>query len=285
VAAALVAPAVVASAPADSAAAPPSFPATPAALLAAIGSAMVLALFTYDGYADAVYLAGETRDPGRALPRALFTALLTITGLYLLANATFLHVLGVERLSRSKFAALDVANAAFGPSGGAVLTAIALIVLLGAVNAYFLSGPRIARVLAEEGLALPALGRVRPSGVPAAATLWIVAVAIAFALTNTFGQLLQITIPIISATTACVAVGLLVQRRRAPDRPRPFRLRGAALVVGLQVAISTGLLVSYVAANPTALLIDALAVLIGLAVYGGMRRWWRQPGGCAGGDG
>lgn len=247
-------------------------PATVPLLLVAIGGAMREVIFSYDGYADVVYVAGETRDPGRALPRALFTALATITGLYLLANATFVHVLGVQGLAASKFPALDVARAAFGDAGGIVLTIVAAVVLLGAVNAYFLTGPRIARILAEEGLALPVLGRVSDAGSPIAATLGIAVLAIGFALTNTFDQLLAVTVPIISATTALVAAGLLVQRVRAPARARPFRVPGAWVVVGLQIALGVGLLLSFLAGSPWALAIDAGALAVGTAVYAGLRR-------------
>ncbi|HEU4418131.1 MAG TPA: APC family permease, partial [Planctomycetota bacterium] len=245
------------------------FPGTPGLLFAALGGAMVAVLWTYDGYADAVYLAGETRDPGRALPRALLTALVTITGLYLLANATFLYVLGVEGLanSSSRFAALDVSRRAFGDAGGTVLTVIAVVVLFGAVNGYFLTGPRIGRLLAEEGLALPAFGQVGESGAPVLGTCWMIVVSIAFALTNSFNELLEITVPVIAATTILVAMGLLVQRVRAPERARPFRVRWAGVVVGLQVALGVVLLSSFVAANPKALAIDAAGLLVGLLVY------------------
>lgn len=249
-----------------------AMPASFLLLVAALGAAMRNVIFTYDGYADAVYVAGETKDPGRALPRALFTALLTITGLYLLANATFLHVLGVQGLAASKFPALDVARAAFGDTGGVVLTVVAVIVMFGAVNAYFLTGPRIARVLAEEGLAMPLFGRVSDAGSPVAATIGIAVIAIGFVLTQTFDELLSITVPIIAATTALVAAGLLVQRRRAPDRLRPFRVPAAWLVVGLQIALGIGLLVAFLADKPKALAIDAAALAVGVGVYFVVRR-------------
>jgi APA family basic amino acid/polyamine antiporter len=275
VAAALAAPAAataIGATTASSGSPATAFPATTWALLAAAGGAMSNVIFSFDGYADGVYMAGETRQPGSAMPRALLTSVVTISCLYLLANVTFLHVLGVDGLAHSKLAALDVAQRAFGAAGGTALTAIALIVMLGAINAYFLTGPRIARVLAEERLALPVLGHVPESGAPVAAILWIVAVSIAFALTNTFGRLVDVTVPIISATTGLVAVGLLVQRARAPERVRPFRLRFAGVVVGLQVAIIAALLVSYVVKDPAALAIDAGALLVGLLVYLAVRR-------------
>jgi APA family basic amino acid/polyamine antiporter len=266
VAAAFVAPRAAATAPAA------PLPSDVWPLVAALGTAMLAVVFTYDGYADAVYLAGETRDPGRTLPRVLLTALLSITGLYLLANVTFVRVLGVEGLAASTFPALDVARAAFGPAGGAMLTGIALVVLASAINGYFLTGPRIGRLLAEEGLATELLGRVPASGAPLFGTLWIMAVSIAFALTNTFDELLAITVPIITATTVLVAVGLLLQRVRAPDRPRPFRVRCAPLVVGLQIAIGLALLASFAAAQPRALAVDAGALALGLGVHAALAR-------------
>jgi amino acid transporter len=255
------------AAPAPVPTSPPPFPAAWTALVAAVGGAMTSVIFSYDGYADAVYLAGETRDPGRALPRALFVALVTITGLYLLANATFLAVLGVGGLAQSRFAALDVASHAFGDVGATVLTVVAVVVLVGAVNGYFLTGPRIGRLLAEEGLAVRAFGSVPESGAPIAGTVWIVLAGVGFALTNTFRELLEFTVPIIAATTALVAIGLLVQRVKAPERPRPFRVRWAWAVVGLQVTIGMALLASFVLANPWALAIDAGALAVGLVVY------------------
>lgn len=253
-------------------AAPKTMPATFGTLVAAIGAAMTSVIFSYDGYADAVYVAGETKDPGRALPRALFTALAVITGIYLLANATFVHVLGVQGLATSKFPALDVVQRAFGDGGGVLLQVIAIVVLLGSVNAYFLSGPRIARILAEEGLAMPVLGRVGASGSSIASILLIAALAMGFALTNKLQQLFDITVPIMAATTALVAAGLLVQRHRAPDRPRPFRVPAAPLVVGLQVLIGMALLASFLASNAYAIAIDVGALAVGAVAYEVVKR-------------
>jgi len=250
----------------------PTMPTEPLLLFAAIGAAMKNVLFSYDGYADAVYMAGETENPGKALPRALFVSLLTITGLYVAANATFLAVLGTDGLATSKFAALDVAERAFGNAGSIALAIVAMVILLGAANSYFLTGPRIARVLAEDGLAPDAVGRMTERGAPPAAILLVLVMALAYLATGSFDHLLSITIPIISATVALVAIGLLVQRRRAPDRVRPFRVPFAPLVVALQVALGVFLVSGYVADNPEAVAIDVAALLLGLCAFPFMRR-------------
>lgn len=264
--------AVPAEAAGNTSATATAFPATPFLLVAAVGAAMKNVLFSYDGYADAVYMAGETEQPEKAMPRALFASLITITGLYVVANATFLWVLGTDGLAHSKFAALDVAQRAFGPSGSAILTVVAAVILLGAANAYFLTGPRIARLLSEEGLAPRALGRVPESGAPPFATALVLVAALVYLFTGSFDDLISITIPIISATVALVAVGLLVERRRAPDRPRPFRTPCAPLVVALQVALGAFLLFGYVADNPIAVAVDAALLALGLVLYRVTRR-------------
>jgi APA family basic amino acid/polyamine antiporter len=269
VAALVAAPAPVAAVASERAA---RMPTEALALLAAVGAAMKNVLFSYDGYADAVYMAGETENPGKALPRALFVSLLTITGLYVAANATFVHVLGADGLANSKFAALDVAQRAFGADGASLLAVVAMVILLGAANSYFLTGPRIARVLAEDGIAPAALGRMTESGAPPQAVLLVLGMALFYVATGSFDLLLSITIPIISATVALVAIGLLVQRRRAPDRPRPFRVPFAPVVVLLQVAIGVFLVSGYVLDNPEAVAIDAGALLLGLCVFSFMRR-------------
>lgn len=208
-AAAFVAPAVVSES--NSAATSKTaiaLPSTTWGLLAAAGGAMISVIFTFDGYADAVYLSGETKRAESNIPRALFISLAIITALYLFANLAFLASLGAEKMAASKFVALDMVELSFGAPGKVLLTVVASIVMLGAVNSYLLTGPRIARLLAEENLALPAFGKISGAGVPVAATIWLMGISILFALTNSFAELLDFIVPIISLTTICVAAGL-----------------------------------------------------------------------------
>jgi basic amino acid/polyamine antiporter, APA family len=128
-------------------------------------------------------------------------------------------------------------------------------------------------LLAEEGLAAPAFGVVHASGVPIAATLWLVAVSLALLFTNSFEELLELTVPVIWLTNLAVAVGLLVQRRRAPDRPRPFRVPVAPLLVGAQVVVGLGCLasaISYLVGAGKGYLLawDAAGLAFGLVLYG-----------------
>lgn len=241
------------------------------ALAKAFGGAMISVIFTYDGYADAVYLSGETKNPERSVPRALFISLLVITLLYLFANLAFLAAFGAAGMAKSKFVALELVNLAFGPGGARWLSVAATIVMLGAVNSYLLTGPRIARLLAEERLALPAFGRVSGRGVPVAATLWLVGVSLILTFTNSYSELVDFVVPIVSLTTICIAIGLFTERLRNPQRPRPFRVPMILLVVGAQVALGLLLLINGIQylteKHPWLLLADAIALVSGFLLY------------------
>ncbi|MBL8695012.1 MAG: amino acid permease [Planctomycetes bacterium] len=240
---------------------------TPGALLTAFGAAMVPILYTYDGYADAIYLAGETKEPHRAIPKAVLLSLGVITVLYLLTNGVLASTLGAARMAQSKFAALELVEGAFGPWGARALAAVACVVMVGAIHSYFLTGPRIARLLAEERLALPAFGQVNTKGTPVVATLWLMAIAGLLAFTNSFGSLLGYTIPIIWLTNLLIAAGLLVDRWRKPDAARPLRLPLAGLVVGGQLVIGALFFWTEVKNAHWSLVVDGAALVGGYGVY------------------
>ena len=50
---------------------------------------LVWVSLSYSGFNAAIYLAGEARDPGRAVPRAMLAGTAAVTVLYLCLNAVF----------------------------------------------------------------------------------------------------------------------------------------------------------------------------------------------------
>ncbi len=82
---------------------------TGVALLGALAVAFQSVIWSYYGYGDAAKIAEEVVDPGRTLPRVFLFGIAIATGLYLLLNAAFLHVLPFNRLATSVLVAGDVA--------------------------------------------------------------------------------------------------------------------------------------------------------------------------------
>jgi APA family basic amino acid/polyamine antiporter len=188
-------------------------------LVGALAVAFQSVIWTYYGYADAAKIAEEVVDPDRTLPRILLLGIGTAAGLYLLLNAAFLHVLPIETIAGSTLVAGDVAEVLFGARGGAVLTALALLVVLGSVNGNVFVTPRVAFGLARDGLAPSALARVNAGGTPWTAMLFVACVSIGLAATGTFEHLLSLTILLVLLIDGFMVLVLFRLRRQRPDAP------------------------------------------------------------------
>jgi APA family basic amino acid/polyamine antiporter len=211
----------------------------PAAVLA-----LQAVITTYDGWASPVYFAEEFSDPGRDLPRSLIGGVLAVVGLYLLINLALLHVLPLPLLAHASLPAADAARALLGPRGGQLITAVALVALLGLINTVVMAAPRILYGLGRDGLLPAATARVSPGGTPVPALLITAGSAALLVLAGSFerllgmGAFLYVGLPLVGVTA------LLQLRRREPDLPRPFRSWGypltPLLVGGVSLAFLLG---------------------------------------------
>ncbi len=220
---------------------------------------------TYDGWASPAYFAEEFSEPARDLPRSLIGGVLAVLLLYLLINAGLLRVLPLAVLAGSSLPAATAATALIGPAGGLVISAVALVALLGLINTAIMAAPRILYGLSTaELLPLPALSRVNDGGTPAPALLLTTATAAALVLLGNFerllamGAVLYVSLPLIGMAS------LLALRLKEPALPRPFRCWGYPLTPLLIAAGSLAFVVGAVAADPlssvAALALAALAI-------------------------
>jgi amino acid efflux transporter len=117
----------------------------------AVGTAASLLMLSFIGWEAVSHLAGDLPDPARQLPRAIFAALGIVVVLYLgLATAT-IGVLGTEAPSNVPLA--DLMAAGLGAPGRTVTAALAVLLTMGAMNAYVAASVKLAGALAAEGSA------------------------------------------------------------------------------------------------------------------------------------
>ncbi len=118
---------------------------------AAIGTAASLLMLSFIGWEAVSHLAGDLRDPARQLPRAIFAALGIVVVLYLgLAIAT-VGALGTA--SPSKVPLADLMAVGLGAPGRTVTAALAVLLTMGAMNAYVAAAVKLAGALAADGAA------------------------------------------------------------------------------------------------------------------------------------
>ncbi len=230
--------------------------------VAAAVIALQAVITTYDGWASPVYFAEEFSQPERDLPRSLIGGVLAVSGLYLLINAALLHVLPLPQLADSPLPAALAARALVGPAGGAVITAVALLALLGLINTVVMAAPRILFGLGRAGLLPPLTTTLNAGGTPSTALLLTSGSGALLVLAGSFDRLLGLGAVLYVTLPLAGIASLMVLRRREPELPRPFRCWAYPLPPLLVGAVSVAFLAGMAVNDP--LLCATAAILVAL---------------------
>ena len=245
-------------------------PAPAMGLLAGLAAAFIPVLFTVGGWENVNMVAGEVRDPGRLLPRALGLGLGIVIVCYLGANAVYLHALGRDGLAASTAVASDTAMRIIGPAGRTAITVAIMLSILGIVNVILLATPRIFYAMAKDGLFLSFAGRVHPRfGTPHLSILLMGGWAVAL-LFIARGQVNTLVDGVVFADWiffGLAAASIFVLRRTRPDAPRPYRAWGYPLVPGFFVLAAIAAVASAVASAPRTSALGSALLLVGAGIY------------------
>ncbi|HEV8168604.1 MAG TPA: amino acid permease, partial [Pyrinomonadaceae bacterium] len=141
------------------------------ALIMLLGRAMVGPLFAQSAWNNVTFTAGEVRDPGRNLPRALLLGCGIVVTLYLLANLAYVVTLplsGIQSAPQNRVATA-VMQAAIGPRGTIIMAVAIMISTFGCNNGLILAGARVYYAMAHDGLFFKRVDSVNVHHVPAVA--------------------------------------------------------------------------------------------------------------------
>lgn len=201
-------------------------PSNAAAMFIAVVLALQAIITTYDGWYGVIYFAEEFSNPARDIPRSLFGSVLTIIFIYVLVNLALLYTLPLNQMAASELPLADAAQAIFGAYSGQLITALALVSLLGLINAVTMGGPRILYGLSRDGMFSSKGAWVSRNGTPMAALFLTTLAAVLLVLSGTFERLLGMTAFLYVAIYTTGFAALFVLRKREPELPRPFRAWG-----------------------------------------------------------
>ncbi len=212
---------------------------------------LIFVSYCYTGWNGASYVAGDIEDPQRSLPRAIVFGTAIVIALYCGLNAVFalaLPVSDLETLVREhgRDAVKPIAALAARPLfGGASVVAASLgVVLLAALSAMILTGPRVAFAMAREGRLPAILGRLTTHGQsPAMATGFVSLGAIALLWSGRFEQIVFASGVGLALNSLLTVGAVYVLRWRKPTLHRPFRVPGYPLVPAVYLALTVASLV------------------------------------------
>lgn len=184
----------------------------------AIGAGAFLAFYAFLGFEDMVNVAEEVRDPSRNLPRAIVTALVVSTALYLFVGLAAIASLPLETLSASTAPLATVAEA-HGLSAR-FMAVIALVAITNGALIQMIKSSRVLYGMAMLGNAPRSCGSVSPrTNTPLFATIVVTSLVLGLALALPTVDLAWLTSLVTLAIFATVNAALWHLKRSTPQPP------------------------------------------------------------------
>ena len=156
----------------------------------AIEGVSLAALYALVGFEAATIPAGETREPRRAIPRALLLTVAGVTLLYVLVQLAY----SASGIGESDAPLAELAAQSLGPAGALLLGITAIVSVLANQLSVVTSISRITSGFADQGLLPRWFGKISPRfATPSNSILAVGGIGLALALSGTF-----ITLAVIS---------------------------------------------------------------------------------------
>ena len=192
-----------------------------------VGVAMMLVMFSYSGWNASAYIAGELKDPRKALPRSLISGTLIVMVLYILLNLFVVNSVEIEEM-KGVIAIVQLASVKiYGPWIGDILALLIGIALLSSLSAFILIGPRVYYAMARDRLFFSFASKVHPRHhVPGRSILIQGIIAISMVIIGTFEQLIIYISFALSIFTWLAVFGIFLARKKEVGENKVVRVWG-----------------------------------------------------------
>jgi APA family basic amino acid/polyamine antiporter len=230
-------------------------------LLFGFFKSLQLIIGTYNGWNSVCFFAEENEDPGKNIPKSLYSGVLLVIAIYVLINIAFFYVLPMETVAKSNLAAADVANIIFGKNGAIIVTVISIFSLISILNAFMMIPPRILYGLSRDGFFIEKGTTVNKGGTPIVALLVSSLFSLFLICIGSFEVLFSF-----AAFTSIIVWGLayfsLIKLRKSePDLPRPYHSFWYPWSTIIAIIASFALLIGFIFSDP-----KSFVIIVGITV-------------------
>ncbi len=247
----------------------PFFPTPPSTIFLTV----FLIAETFFGWETATFLAEETRDPERTMPKAMWVATLIIAGLSITFVTISIGAYGWQALGASATPLSDLSARYFGEQAVPIISLLVYLSIIGSVAGWIVSSPRLIMSLAQDRLFVHQLAAVHPKyNTPYRAILFqtIITSALIIVGSASYRTLLELLIPLVLLMYSGVIMSFIVLRLKKPDEHRPFRAPGGVWLGLALLLILAALTTTWAVLSPDALhLLTLIAsfIIIGIPLF------------------
>lgn len=243
---------------------------------ALFGTAMLAALWGYDGWNNMPMAAGEVKNPGHNIPRALILGMVIVMAIYCLMNLAYFYALPfaeVVTANSTKYrdalpAAAKAAQTFMGDFGGRFVSIAFVVSAFGALNGSILSNARVPYAMARNGMFFEKMGALSAgTHVPVFGLIVQAIWSCVLALSGTFDQLTDCLLFASWIFYGLVTSSVFVLRRKLPNADRPYKTFGYPIVPLVFVLVALWLIVNTLFTKPVESVVGLILMALGLPLY------------------
>lgn len=235
----------------------------------AFSLALLAALFAFDGWMGVGMIAGEMKNPGKDLPKALILGISIVSFIYIIMNVAYLWVMPADQLMLTETPAADVSKVLFGQRGGQFVSIGILISVFGGLNGYVFTAARSTFTLAQSDR-IPfsnVLKKVNKNGVPSNATWFVFIASSLYCLTGKYDLLTDLSTFMIWNFYILTFYGVIKLRKSHPDVVRPYKVPLYPIIPIIAILGGAAVVISTIITQFTYAMAGIGIMLLGLPVY------------------
>ena len=252
-----------------------------APFVGALAGGLIGAFFSFAGWWDLGKLAGEVKNPGRTLPRALTYGVIIVTVVYILTSFAFVYLVPLDQVTSGETFAAQAGEVLFGRAGGLIFSLIVVVAVLGSLAAVVMSAPRVYFAMARDGVFIPSVAALHKRfETPARAISLQAVLASVLVIAGSFNEIVSYFVFVVIVFIALTVVALFKFRRDESSSIR-YLTPGYPVTPVVFLVMIVLLLILLGGNNPMQAFLGVVVVALGLPVYVFLFRkkrsdWWKE---------
>lgn len=236
-------------------------------LVGALAGGLIGAFFSFAGWWDLGKLAGEVRNPVRALPRALTYGVIIVTIVYILTSFAFVYLVPLDQVTSGETFAAQAGEVLFGRAGGLIFSLVVVVAVLGSLAAVVMSAPRVYFAMARDGLFIHSVAVLHKRfETPARAIALQAVLASVLVVAGSFNEIVSYFVFVVVVFLA-LSVAALFKFRREDSNSVRYLTPGYPLTPAVFLTMILFLLILLGGSNPKQAFLGVAVVALGLPVY------------------
>lgn len=223
----------------------------------------VLTFYSFIGFEDILNVSEEVKDPKRTIPRALITAILVSSIIYILISLIAVSAVSVVELSESNQPLVQVVKSLSASFPDEIFTFIAIFAVSNTALLNFIMGSRLLYGMSQQGLLPKILSRVNPkTSTPHAAIGIVYIILLLLAFSGNISSLAKATSVLL--LICFIMVNLALIRLKRQEKKVAEGVFDVPLLVPVFGAITSFVMICSAQAPELKLAIVILLVIAGL---------------------